>query len=209
VRYVVGRNINELDGERLRTRASAYPRTIIDVGTGGGTALIRRARREPESFLIGIDANAERMREASHRAARPTNRGGTPNAAFVAASADELPGSLADTADEVTVVLPWGSLLTGVLAPDPQMIGRLVGLLRAGGTLELLVSVAETDVGAETPPLDDQAARALAVAYSNLGLKAVEVRLAEESDIDRLGSSWGRKLGIPHDRQGWILSFKT
>jgi 16S rRNA (adenine(1408)-N(1))-methyltransferase len=208
MRYVVGRNIAELDSDKLRRRVSPYGHVILDVGTGGGTALLRRARRAPEVYFIGIDAAAERMREASHRGARLIERGGTPNASFIAAAADELPGGLANIADEVNVVLPWGSLLRGVLAADEDMVGRLVGLLRDGGRLELLLSVVESDSAVDAPPLDKQRATALAADYERLGLTAEEVRLAEVSDIDRLGSSWGRRLGIPDHRQGWILRFR-
>lgn len=207
MRYVVGRNIAELDSDKLRRRVAAYGRVILDVGTGGGTALLRRARRAPDVYFIGIDAAAERMREASHRGARLPERGGSPNVSFVAAAADELPGGLANMADEASVVLPWGSLLQGVLAADEVMVGRLIGLLRDGGRLELLLSVAESDNAVDSPPLDEGRARALATDYERLGLKTEEVRLAEESDIDRLGSSWGRRLGIPSHRQAWILRF--
>jgi 16S rRNA (adenine(1408)-N(1))-methyltransferase len=209
VRRVVGRRVSELDVEHLTAQAAKYTRTVVDVGTGGGTALMRRARRQPTTFFVGIDANAERMREASHRARRSPQRGGAPNAAFVAASAEDLPGPLAASADEVTVVLPWGSLMRGVLTADGVMVARLTGLLRGRGRLELLLSIVETDAGAEMPALDENGARALAAEYGRLGLTVEEVRLAEEADIDRLGSSWGRRLGIPTHRQAWILRFVT
>jgi 16S rRNA (adenine(1408)-N(1))-methyltransferase len=207
MRFVVGRRQGPLDIDYLRAKAANYQRVIVDVGTGGGTALIRRARRVPDTFFVGIDAAAERMREASHRAVRSASRGGAPNVSFVAAALEELPGPLAGFADEASVVLPWGSLMHGVLAADETTIGRLVGLLKPVGALELLVSVAEGDVAADSPPIDESAARSLAHAYADRGLTVEEVRLAEETDIDRLGSSWGRRLGIPHQREGWILRF--
>jgi 16S rRNA (adenine(1408)-N(1))-methyltransferase len=209
MRLVVGRRITPLDADALRARTAGYEHVVIDVGTGGGTALIRRARRQPDAFLIGVDAAAERMREASHRAARSIARGGAPNVSFVAAALDELPGSLVASADEVSVVLPWGSLMHGVLAADETTVGRLTGLLRPHGVLELLISVVEGDVAAESAPLDQSAVRALAGAYQSQGLSVEELRLAEEADIDRLGSSWGRRLGIPDRRQAWILRFGT
>ena len=208
MRYVVGRNISELDSDKLRRRVAPYRHVILDVGTGGGTALLRRARRAPDVYFIGIDAAAERMREASHRGARLIERGGTPNASFIAAGAEELPGGLANIGDEVSVVLPWGSLLQGVLAADEVMVSRLAGLLRDGGRLELLLSVIESDTAVDSPPLDESRARGLAADYERFGLTTEEVRLAEDADIDRLGSSWGRRLGIPGHRPGWILRFR-
>src|ERR1051325_11458850 len=97
--------------------------------------------------------------------------------------------------------------MRGVLAADETTVGRLVGLLKPDGALELLVSVVEGDVAADSPPLDESAVRSLADVYETRGLKLDELRLAEVEDIDRLGSSWGRRLGIPNDREGWILRF--
>ena len=127
--------------------------------------------------------------------------------AFVAAAANDLPGDLAGIADEVTVVLPWGSLLQVVLLADPVFLGKVSAVLKPAGRLELLVSVAESDVGAGKIDFDEAKARALAAEYSKLGLKPDEIRLADESDVERLGSSWGRRLAIPRRRQAWILSF--
>jgi 16S rRNA (adenine(1408)-N(1))-methyltransferase len=206
VRHVVGRKIAELDVEELHARLAGHERVVVDVGTGAGAALLRRARHEPGAFFIGLDADADSMRDASARAVRQPTRGGVANIAFVAAGADELPGALAAVADEVTVVLPWGSLLRAVLAAD-SAVGGLVALLRPGGKLELLLSVAQSDVAVGAPPFDADQAAALAAEYERLGLARLEVRLADEADVERLGSSWGRRLGIPRRRQAWLLSF--
>src|SRR3954451_1795319 len=107
VRLVVGRRQTPLDAEALRSRATAFEHVLVDVGTGAGNALLRRARREPQTFFIGVDAVADNMREASDRAHRQPARGGVTNVIFVAAAADARHGALAGIADEVTVVLPW------------------------------------------------------------------------------------------------------
>jgi hypothetical protein len=94
-----------------------------------------------------------------------------------------------------------------VLLADPVFLGKVSAVLKPAGRLELLVSVAESDVGAGKIDFDEAKARALAAEYSKLGLKPDEIRLADESDVERLGSSWGRRLAIPRRRQAWILSF--
>ena len=207
MRQVVGRKVTPLDAVALRERTAAFEHVLVDVGTGVGNALLRRARHEPNTFFIGVDAAADNLREASDRAHRQPARGGVGNLAFVAAAANDLPGDLAGIADEVTVVLPWGSLLQVVLLADPVFLGKVSAVLKPAGRLELLVSVAESDVGAGKIDFDEAKARALAAEYSKLGLKPDEIRLADESDVERLGSSWGRRLAIPRRRQAWILSF--
>jgi 16S rRNA (adenine(1408)-N(1))-methyltransferase len=175
----------------------------IDLGTGTGQAVLGRARQEPDTLVIGVDPDAAAMREASHTAARPPKRGGLANALFLAASAEELPGPLAGRADHVTVALPWGSLLHGLLAADAQLLASIAACLKAGGEIELLLSTAPTDNAAVT--LASQAnAHRLGAAYAAVGLQVHDVRPANESDVARLSSAWGRRLGIPDRRQAWI-----
>lgn len=54
---------------------------------------MRPARAQPRALVVGTDADAGAMRERSAAAARPTDRGGLPNAPFVAADAE--PGEAA------------------------------------------------------------------------------------------------------------------
>ncbi|MDP8905515.1 MAG: class I SAM-dependent methyltransferase, partial [Chloroflexota bacterium] len=92
MRRVVGRQLVALERDFLDELAARHRRVAVDVGTGEGQGVLRRARREPDVLVIGVDAVAENMREASHRASRSRARGGVPNALFVVAAADELPG---------------------------------------------------------------------------------------------------------------------
>ncbi len=91
-----------------------------------------RARAEPAAFVIGIDASAAAMAEASRRAARPAARGGVANALFVVAAAERPPIELLGIADEVTINFPWGSLLRGALAMRRRGCPRNRGAAEAG-----------------------------------------------------------------------------
>jgi len=168
--------------------------------------VLRRARQFPSELVIGMDADASAMADASRRAASQPRRGGLPNALFLAAPAEELPGPLADSATLVTVALPWGSLLRTFLTPDVEAIQRMSGLLRRGGTFELLVSATDRDAAASGIRLQDANDLArLADALEAAGLQLVECRPAIESDVERLSSAWGKRLGIPARRRAWLL----
>ena len=179
---------------------------VIDIGTGDGAAVIRGARRSPATLHIGIDSDASSMRDASRRAVRPVAKGGVPNALFVVAAAETLPVELRERADVVTVTLPWGSLLRGLLGPSDDVVAQIRALLRAGGRLELLLSTSDRDQG--LPVLDDAAWLRLAESYRELGLVLCEVRPATAADVDAAGSSWGKRLGIPARRAAWRASFE-
>ncbi len=180
---------------------------VVDVGTGDGRSVVRRARQEPDTLFIGLDAAAEPLREASQRASRPFRRGGVPNALFLVGAAERLPGHLAGRANEVTISLPWGSLLRGLVLAEPAMVCSVAGLLAPAGRVELLLSVTGTDASTGLPALDETAMHLLAAAYRDHGLDCLELRSATAGDIERLSSSWARRLGIPAHRQAWLVRF--
>ena len=63
------------------------------------------------------------------------------------AAAEALPPELDGLAGLVTVHFPWGSLLRGLLAADPAVLGGLARVLAPGGTLSMLVSSTAGDPG--------------------------------------------------------------
>jgi 16S rRNA (adenine(1408)-N(1))-methyltransferase len=182
---------------------------VIDIGTGSGSAVLRRAAREPRTLFLALDADAAALADASRRAARPARRGGLANVVFVAAAAEALPGILAACADEATVVLPWGSLLSAVLDPAGDSFARVVACVRRGGLLRVLVSSAERDARRTGAVLDDVHAADLARAYECAGLTVVTARHATRADVDELSSGWGRRLGIPERRGAWLFELRT
>lgn len=127
------------------------------------------------------------MAAASRSAAANPTKGGLPNALFFVESAELLPGPLAGRAELVTVVLPWGSLLRGILAADPQIVNGLSEMLRPDG--ELLLFLSEH---ASLP-----------------GFQTIGVRAADRSDVQTLSSGWAKRLGIPGSRPAWIIRLKA
>jgi hypothetical protein len=158
--------------------------------------VLRRARREPRSLVIGVDAEASVMADASRKAAANVRRGGLPNVLFLAESAERLPGALAGRADLVTVVLPWGSLLRGILAAETTIVAGLRALLNPTGALVLLLSEIDR-------------AQVCALVDRLEGLEPVDVREATESDVAELSSGWARRLGIPGSRSAWVVRLQA
>ena len=169
----------------------------MDIGTGTGRAVLRRARRDPGALVIGVDAEASAMAEASRSAAASTRKGGQPNALFLVESAERLPGPLAGRADLVTVILPWGSLLRGVLDADAQIVSGLKEMLRPGGELCLMLS-----------DIDAAQVDRLVVAYRPVGFEKLACDPANEADVAALSSGWARRLGIPGSRPAWMIRLR-
>jgi 16S rRNA (adenine(1408)-N(1))-methyltransferase len=163
------------------------------------------AAAQADRLVVGVDASAAGMAEASRRAARRAGRRGLPNALFVVAAAEALPRELDGLADRVTVHFPWGSLLRGLLAADPAILGGLVRVMRPGATLSMLVSSTARDRGAGVEPLDERALAALAVDYGRSGLEVTRIRPATPADVAASRSTWGRRLGAGAQRPAWLL----
>lgn len=141
VAIVRGKHIEKTAGDTLRTRAAAFDDVVVDLGAGDGRWLYRFARRRPDALCIGIDANADLVRDVSRRALRSPRRGGAPNLVFLRASMAALPGSLAGIAAMVRIQFPWGSLLRAVVRPEVESLTRIADLLGRQGALEVLVNL--------------------------------------------------------------------
>ena len=176
---------------------------IVDLGTGDGQAGLARAVTEPRALVIGIDANAEGMAEASRRASRGRTR--VPNACFLVEAAEGLPGPLAGVASHVIVTMPWGSLLRGVLGLDRQAMCGVASIVAAQGLVEILASVVPSDHVDGLETLDLAAAAGIEAAWRSTGFELTSLRPATNRDLVATRSSWARRLG---DRPVWRLDVR-
>lgn len=170
---------------------------VADLGTGDGKAVLARAARQPHALVLGIDASAAAMADASRRVARPARKGGLANAVFVLAAAESPPDELRGAVDELTVQFPWGSLLRGALALNREAAAGIAALMAPGGRAVVLVAGTERDRLEDVPTargLLDGGAAELRDRWEALGLELVELRPADAAEIEASGSSWARRL---------------
>ena len=137
------------------------------------------AAAEPRSLVIGIDANAAAMAESSRRAWRGRGERRVPNAWFMVEAAERSPGPLAGVASLVTVTMPWGSLLRGVVGLDRTALRGTASLVAPGGRVEILASVNPSDAVAGLFRLDG---RRGARHREGLGGRGVRARLDAPGD---------------------------
>ncbi len=169
--------------------------------------MLAAARRDPSRLFIGIDSNLQALTDASTRAARKPARGGAPNAWFVRAAAEGLPAGLADLADRVTVLLPWGSLLAGVLAPEPLDPAVLRGIrlvARASAALEVVVSLDERDRGARA--LRAPAPDSLLAPYRAAGWRLRRIEPLDSAALAEVGTTWAKRLAHGRPRAAWRIT---
>ena len=160
----------------------------MDVGAGDGGYVLYRARTEPTTFAIAIDASPDALSVGAWRA----KRAGLKNAAFLVEGVERLPADLEDLADEVTIHFPWGSLLRGVLGADPAVLCPIARLLRQDAELRVLVSATARDGHID---FSSDSLSKLAPDYADCGLELDAVRPAGRFETAASQSSWARRLG--------------
>jgi 16S rRNA (adenine(1408)-N(1))-methyltransferase len=152
---------------------------------------------------VGVDASAAAMARASRRA----DRRGRRNALFFAEGAERLADSpLAGQADVLTVTLPWGSLLRGVLGLDQAALGGVAAVLRPGGSLRVLASVVPSDGVVGIDCIDESAEASIRAAWRAAGLEMTRFLPATAAEVARSRSTWARRLLAGGDtRPVWQL----
>ncbi len=173
---------------------------MVDLGAGDGRYVYESARGDASSVYVGVEPDAKALSEYAYRAGRKPSRGGVDNALFVVASVEQLPVELSGVADLVRVNFPWGSLLRGLLEPDPETPRQLASLLKPGGAWEVIMSYDPAhDTGAfagETlPPLDaTYIDDVLVPAYAASEMRVAVSRRLTADEALALPSTWGRRL---------------
>lgn len=179
--------------------AARHRAVAVDFGTGDGTYARRLAAGDPGRLVIGVDANADNLREVSRRAAAKPARGGLPNAVFGRLSLEDAPGALEAMAGSLTVLLPWGSLLQAVVCGGAGL-ARLRGLCKPGANVEFVFgygadSERATIASLALPAPQDLSAAELTGRYREAGFD-VRVAMPSLNEVAALPTTWARKLAF-------------
>jgi len=169
--------------------ARAHGRIGVDLGCGDARATARWAAAEPETLVVGIDANLDAADRVARRARRPREKGGLPNLLLLRAPAEALPVELDGRVDELRVELPWGTLLGGLVGKPPGSgdvsvaLGRLVAI---HGIVRITLNARALPEGISRDEAECRVRETLAAA----GLQEIDVR----STAIRPETGWGKRL---------------
>lgn len=173
---------------------------IVDIGTGDGRFVYQSARENPAKFFIGIDANAKPLEKISMKATRQPAKGGATNVLFVQAAIENLPDELNDTADEIHIHFPWGSLLRAIALGEEEALRSLHRIGTPGCLLEVVIGIDPKRDQTEVERLNlpelsaEYIKKILAPKYEAAGLLIRESGIVRPGDWGHLRSSWARRL---------------
>ncbi len=177
----------------------------MDLGTGDGSYVINNARAFPDQFFIGIDSNADNLCDASRKTAEFSSKKGLKNALFIHAGIENLPEELHGVATQLTVLLPWGSLLKAVALPDIQLLKTMAKLCSKNAKVRIILgfdSAAEQKVIHELglPKIDSEYLQSLPKRYLEAGF-SVRAQYFKQEDLKTLPTTWAKKLAYGKNRQ--------
>lgn len=197
---VRGRTHETITRDQLLALVEPYARVALDVGAGDGSWAYRHAAAHSDIFVIALDPVAENMREWSAKAAKKPGKGGAPNVIFAVASLEQPPTELRAIADEVTVTLPWGSLMRGLILGDDTILAGLASFAKDGASVRVVLNtrIYDDPVPIEARDLPDLTAdyvrNALVPAYARHGLKITDAREMQAEEVAAIGTTWGKRL---------------
>jgi hypothetical protein len=158
-----------------------------------------------------VDANAAALQQRSGRAARA----GRTNLLYVRAAVEELPSELLGVADRITVVLPWGSLLTAVAHTASPLLAGIHGLARPGARLTVVLALDPQRDRAELLRLGLPAPDAafldgpLAEAYAAAGFAASAIRSLTPAQLADWPSTWAGRLAHGGGRSAFQIDARA
>jgi 16S rRNA (adenine(1408)-N(1))-methyltransferase len=187
---------------------------VVDIGTGDGRFVYRSAMANPRKFFIGIDANAKPLAKISMKATRKPAKGGLPNVLFIQSSIENLPEELNETADEIHIHFPWGSLLRAVACGDESVLENLRRICVPECLLEIIIGIDERRDKSEIERLGLPVISAeyletfLIPKYAAAGFEIVEKKILQPFEWSQIETSWARKLQTNDRRRCVCLIFR-
>jgi 16S rRNA (adenine(1408)-N(1))-methyltransferase len=185
----------------LAALRDTYANCAVDVGTGDARFAYHLASERPDWLVIGLDALDEPMGEIAFKAARKPARGGRPNLVLLRGAIEALPAELAQIADEVDVLLPWGALLEGIVRATPAVVAGIATLARPGASVNVTLNgeiwLDSTPARYEDLPVPtpEYVADAVEPEFRRAGIDLAPARYMTAAEAKALPTTWARRLG--------------
>ncbi|HKQ72105.1 MAG TPA: class I SAM-dependent methyltransferase [Blastocatellia bacterium] len=173
---------------------------IVDLGTGDGNFVYQSARRHPDRFYIGIDAQSSALEKISEKIHRKPAKGGAPNVLFIQATVEDLPPELDGVADEIHAHFPWGSLLRALATGDEAVLRNLRRICAPDAWLEVVMALdperdrAEIERLGLSPLSLEFLETTLIPRYRAASFDVVEYGSLPPSEWPQIHTSWAQRL---------------
>lgn len=207
-----GKKENILSADELCAIASRFSKVTVDLGTGDGRNVYRKAKTSPDTLFIGLDPVKDNMAEIASKLIRKPEKGGLSNVLLVLATAEAMPEELKSIADCVTVLFPWGSLLEGIIKPNVKMLEAICGIAKSGAQFEFITTYSDS---CEATTIDRRELPELSLEYFNgeyrgtlskSGFEIVQIELLGNDYVKGFDSKWAKRLAFGRKRDFYRIT---
>jgi len=210
MKIVLGNKLKEIHKKELKNILDKFGNVEIDLGTGNGRYVYKRAAADPKTLYVGVDPIEKQLRKYAKKSGRKKLE----NVLFVLGSAEVLPKELGGVANKVTIILPWGSLLENIVKFNPEIIISIKSLVKPKGTLLLVFGYNLLEEPSETERLGlkelstNYIKTELIPEYESLGFELLDFRELTKEELKEIDTSWSKKLSFGKPRPIFYLKFK-
>jgi 16S rRNA (adenine(1408)-N(1))-methyltransferase len=210
MKLVVGNNQKELTKEELEELVSKYSSVLVDLGTGDGRFVYKKALSNPNTLFIGIDPSEKQLQIYSKKALRSKLK----NALFIVGSIENIPIETESIAHEININLPWGTLLESIVKPTKEIISKLSKLLKVGGEINITLGYTPELEPSETRRLDlpvignELIEDTITPLFKSCDLALKRARELDKKELKDIETTWAKKLNFGKDRKIYNIIFK-
>ncbi len=195
--YLAGKRSLPLTTDALCQRIAPYSQLLLDLGTGDGRFVRYAAASHPEMLAIGLDACRDPLRAGGRRV--------LDNTLFLVANVLEPPVELAALHRQVshlTIHFPWGSLLTGLLEGDTNLLSLCADVVRPSARLEVWLNAgALAEAGFEL----EAGARRVRQTLRSAGFEVETPEPCDARALRACPTTWAHRLAFGRDPRALLL----
>ena len=212
VTVLSGKTAKEIQKNEFDEITAKFKKICIDIGTGDGKNIYRKAKNDKETLYIGLDPVRDNMEEIAVKIAKKPEKGGLDNALLVISTAENLPDELCSVADRVTVLFPWGVLLEGIVKPEEKFILAVKKAAKSGAEFEFITTYS---ANCEENMMETRGMPELSIEYFNgeykeklkgYGLTINNIELLDNEYVKGFDSKWARRLAFGRKRDFYRIT---
>jgi len=188
---------------------SNFAKKFLDIGTGDGRYVYKKALENTNNLYIGIDP-AKNIEDYQ----REINRKRLKNAVLIQSSIENYNPDFKDFFDEISIILPWGNLLKYCVTVDPSFFEKISNWLKNEGTIKIIFGFNEELEEKQTKKLslknlNDKEVEFLRENYSKIpNLKLISFENVFYLDLETVETTWAKKLKHGADRSYFSITLK-
>lgn len=207
-----GKNEKILSAEELCNIISGYEKVCVDIGTGDGKNIYRKAKQYPNIFFIGIDPVKSGMTEIACKIIKKPEKGGLNNALLVISTAENMPKELYKIADIITILFPWGILLEGIIKPLDEFLDSIKKVAKHGTEFEFITTYSKS---CEDNVIKNRNLPELSLDYFNgtykdilaeHGFMVSKIELHNNEYVKKFDSKWAKQLAFGRNRDFYRIT---